>query len=74
MKKDRRVNGEERLVKGFRSLGSDQRKTVQIIVDAFIDARKVEEDEAAFYRDAERDAEPCDNYSSNAPISLKQYN
>ncbi len=70
MKKDRRVHGEERLIKGFRSLGNDQRKTVQIIVDAFIDAKKCEEDEAAFFRDAAR----SDEYNPNASISLKQYN
>ncbi|MBI5235303.1 MAG: hypothetical protein HY886_03540 [Deltaproteobacteria bacterium] len=68
MKKDRRVHGEERLVKGFRSLGNDQRKTVQIIVDAFIDAKKSEETEAAFFRDAARNVE----YNPNASMGLKQ--
>lgn len=70
MKKDKRVNGEEQLVKGFRRLDNDQRKTVQIIVDAFIDAKKCEENEAAFFRDAT----PCDDYSSSGVNGLKQYN
>ncbi|MEK6791384.1 MAG: hypothetical protein AABY45_06765 [Deltaproteobacteria bacterium] len=70
MKKDKRVDGEERLVKGFRSLGNDQRKTVQIIVDAFIDAKKCEENEAAFFRDAA----PRDEYNPDASVGLKQYN